>query len=143
MRNSKILVINLSAVASEVVKNIVLAGIGALIILDDHTVELNDLAAQFFIEEMDTGKNRAEAASPRVQKLNPRVELKADTRSLASIPDEWFGQFDVVVASELKCPDLVRVNDAVRKAGNKFYACGLFGMTGYVFADLVDHTFKM
>jgi ubiquitin-like 1-activating enzyme E1 A len=143
MRQSNILVIGLSAIANEVVKNIVLAGIGALTILDGRDVEVSDLGAEFFVEESDVGKNRAEAAHRRIQKLNPRVDLSIQTGSLSSFDDKWFAQFDVVVATELKYDELTKVNELVRKSGNKFYASGLFGMSGYVFADLVNHTFKI
>ena len=55
MRNSKVLVINAGALANEIIKNIVLAGIGSLTILDSHEVLARDLGAQFFLEESDIG----------------------------------------------------------------------------------------
>ena len=57
LRNSKVLVINVGALANEIIKNIVLAGIGSLTILDANTVTESDLGAQFFLEESDVGKN--------------------------------------------------------------------------------------
>lgn len=56
MRNAKVLVINAGALANEVIKNIVLAGIGSLTILDSNDVSAIDLGAQFFLEESDIGK---------------------------------------------------------------------------------------
>lgn len=57
MRNSKVLVINVGSLANEIIKNIVLAGIGSLTILDSNIVTESDLGAQFFLEESDVGKN--------------------------------------------------------------------------------------
>lgn len=57
LRNSKVLVINVGSLANEIIKNIVLAGIGSLTILDSNTVTESDLGAQFFLEESDVGKN--------------------------------------------------------------------------------------
>jgi len=57
LRNSKVLVINVGALANEIIKNIVLAGIGSLTILDANIVTESDLGAQFFLEESDVGKN--------------------------------------------------------------------------------------
>ena len=45
------------ALANEIAKNLVLAGIGSLTIHDDHLVVDDDLGAQFFISEQDLGKN--------------------------------------------------------------------------------------
>ena len=56
MRNACICVINLRGVATELIKNIVLAGIGKLIIIDSENVQDEDLGAGFFFRESDVGK---------------------------------------------------------------------------------------
>ena len=45
------------ALANEVAKNLVLAGIGSLTIQDENQIIENDLGAQFFVSEEDIGKN--------------------------------------------------------------------------------------
>lgn len=45
------------ALANEIAKNLVLAGIGSLTIQDSQLVSDDDLGAQFFISEDDIGKN--------------------------------------------------------------------------------------
>lgn len=57
MRNATILVINLKGLATEVVKNIVLAGIGKLVLADDGKVAEEDLGAGFFYTDEDVGKS--------------------------------------------------------------------------------------
>jgi ubiquitin-like 1-activating enzyme E1 A len=57
MRNATILVANLRGVATETIKNIVLAGIGKLILVDAESVTEEDLGAGFFFREGDVGKN--------------------------------------------------------------------------------------
>lgn len=56
MRNASICVVNLRGVATELIKNLVLAGIGELIILDSENVQEEDLGAGFFFRENDVGK---------------------------------------------------------------------------------------
>lgn len=55
MRNATILVIRLRGIATEVIKNVVLAGIGKLIIVDDENVSEEDLGAGFFYRDGDVG----------------------------------------------------------------------------------------
>ena len=55
MRNATILVIRLKGVATEAIKNMVLAGIGKLIILDEQKVSEEDLGAGFFFRDEDVG----------------------------------------------------------------------------------------
>ena len=55
MRNATVMIIRLKGVATETVKNIVLAGIGKLIVIDDEVVSDQDLGAGFFFREEDVG----------------------------------------------------------------------------------------
>jgi len=56
MRNATILVIRLRGTATEAIKNIVLAGIGKLVIFDAEEVSEEDLGAGFFFRDEDVGK---------------------------------------------------------------------------------------
>jgi len=57
MRNATILVVRLRGVATEAIKNMVLAGIGRLVIVDGEEVTEEDLGAGFFFRDDDVGKN--------------------------------------------------------------------------------------
>lgn len=56
MRNATILVVRLRGTATEAIKNIVLAGIGKLIIVDTDDVSEEDLGTSFFFRDDDLGK---------------------------------------------------------------------------------------
>ena len=56
MRNATILVVRLKGVATEAIKNIVLAGIGKLVVADPDDVAEQDLGAGFFFRDEDVGK---------------------------------------------------------------------------------------
>ena len=55
MRNATILVVRLRGIATEAIKNMVLAGIGKLIIIDSDNVNEEDLGAGFFFRDEDVG----------------------------------------------------------------------------------------
>jgi len=57
MRDAHILVITIKALSNEVSKNLVLAGIGSLTVLDPGIVTEEDLGAQFFITGESVGLN--------------------------------------------------------------------------------------
>lgn len=57
LRTANVLLITIKALSNEIVKNLVLAGIGSLTVLDSSTVVDDDLGAQFLISEQDLGKN--------------------------------------------------------------------------------------
>lgn len=57
MRKANILLITIRALGNEIAKNLVLAGIGSLTILDADNVSQADVVSQFFVTEEHFGRN--------------------------------------------------------------------------------------
>ena len=131
----------MKAVASEVAKNLVLAGVGSLTIVDHEVVTEDDLGAQYFVSEEHIGQNRAHAALTQLQKLNPRVNLVADQDMIVSKAPEFFASFEITIATNLEINILSTINASCRISNRKFYAAATHGLYGYVFADLILHDF--
>ncbi len=67
MKAARVLVIGLNALTCEVVKNLVLAGVGHLTLLDSSLVQANHVGAEFFLREGDIGaKVKALAFNSRI-----------------------------------------------------------------------------
>lgn len=141
LRQANVLLVGIKGLGSEVAKNLVLAGIGTLTVLDNEVVTEEDLGTQFFVNETQVGQNRAEAALPELQKLNPRVELYADPNAAVTKDPEYFQSFDITIATGLIMDVLCQVNMSCRMYGRKFYAADTHGMYGFIFADLLIHDF--
>ncbi|KAK7531398.1 uncharacterized protein J3D65DRAFT_637487 [Phyllosticta citribraziliensis] len=141
LRSANVLLISMKALANEVAKNLVLAGIKSLTVVDHNVVTEDDLGAQFFITEADIGKNRAEAAVPEMQKLNPRVNIYVDTSDIASKGPEFYQAYDMVIATDLDFMTLSTINASTRLSQKPFYAAGTHGFYGYIFADLIQHDY--
>jgi ubiquitin-like 1-activating enzyme E1 A len=133
----------MKALANEVAKNLVLAGIGSLTILDGDVVTEADLGSQFFLSaaEGHIGRNRAEAASAAIARLNPRVRVIVDQESIKAKGTSYFAAFDVVVATDLDSGLLTFINTATRLHQKPFYAAGTHGLYGFVFSDLIEHEY--
>jgi ubiquitin-like 1-activating enzyme E1 A len=133
----------MKALANEIAKNLVLAGIHSLTIVDHAVVTEADLGAQFFISESDIGQNRAMAAAPQIRKLNPRVEVIVDTGNAATKAPEFYRGFDIVIATEMDMyPETLNViNLATRMFDRPFYTASVHGFYGFIFSDLVEHEY--
>lgn len=57
MRKAKVLLVTIRALGNEVAKNLVLAGIGSLTIVDPGRVTEEDVSSQFFVTAEGIGKN--------------------------------------------------------------------------------------
>ncbi|KAH9449826.1 hypothetical protein MJO29_010637 [Puccinia striiformis f. sp. tritici] len=143
MRRSSVLMINLRGITTEACKNIVLAGVGSITILDDLNVSVEDLGSGFFFRDEDIGLKRVEVAKKRINNLNPRVEVIGITDKLETkIEDEKFMKsFDIVCLTDTRSTVIEKVNSICRRVGTLFFAAASLGINGYIFADLLDHTY--
>jgi ubiquitin-like 1-activating enzyme E1 A len=131
----------MKALANEIAKNLVLAGIGSLTVIDHELVTEDDLGAQFFISEANMGMNRAEAAAPHIKRLNPRVNVVVDTEDITLKGPSYFQEFDIIIATELQPSTLNIINTATRVNHRPFYAAGVHGCYGFIFSDLIQHEY--
>ncbi|KAH8674067.1 hypothetical protein BX600DRAFT_509267 [Xylariales sp. PMI_506] len=143
IQSANILLITLKALASEIAKNLVLAGIGSLTIVDDSLVTEADLGAGFSLSQEHLGQNRAQAASESLRKLNPRVKIIADPDSIMAKGPSYFGNYDIIIATDLNPTTLTFINTATRLYGRQFYATGSHGFYGYIFCDLIEHDYVL
>ncbi|ORY16172.1 hypothetical protein BCR34DRAFT_622545 [Clohesyomyces aquaticus] len=142
IRTANILLVSIKALANEVAKNLVLAGIGSITLADHELVTEDDLGAQFFVSEADVGKNRAEAAAPQIQKLNPRVKVNVITRDIRNEQDvTFYAAYHVIIATDLDFLSLSSLDSGARLAQRPFYAGASHGFYGFIFADLGTHDF--
>ncbi|ESK95798.1 sumo-activating enzyme subunit 1 [Moniliophthora roreri MCA 2997] len=144
MRNATILVVRMKGTATETIKNIVLAGIGTLIIVDGDDVTEEDLGAGFFFRDEDVGKKRVNAAKARIESLNPLVTVKT-VPTYSAVDSQSFEttirDVDLVCVTDWDKDGLIRMNEVCRRAGKPFYAGGTYGLLGYIFCDLLDHDY--
>ncbi|GJJ13317.1 hypothetical protein Clacol_007569 [Clathrus columnatus] len=141
MRNATICVINLRGVATETIKNIVLAGIGHLIVIDSNKITEEDLGAGFFFREDEVGQNRVDVARSRIQNLNPLVEVEAIAAVESLEWDPLIQRIDLLCLTDGTRQDITRFNDLCRKHNKAFYSGGSYGLTGYIFCDLIVHEY--
>ncbi|KXS21377.1 hypothetical protein M427DRAFT_93669 [Gonapodya prolifera JEL478] len=141
MRNASVCIVNFGALSTEIIKNLVLAGIGALTVVDPENVAPKDLGAGFFFRQEDVGQNRAISARERILDLNPRVKVDAVTKPLSDLDDDFYTQFQFLVLTQADLDTMLRIDDICRAKKIKLFAAGIYGLTGYAFADLVEHVY--
>ncbi|KAI8377382.1 SUMO-1 activating enzyme subunit 1, isoform CRA_b [Blakeslea trispora] len=140
---ANVLVAGIRALSNEVCKNIALAGVASITLLDHEVVTELDLGAQFLIQQSLVGSNKAEAAAPSIQNLNPRVQVIVDQEDVKDKPDSFFESFDVVCLIHSEYELMARVDEIRRRVKKPFYAADAFGWFGYVFCDLTEHAYVL
>jgi adenylyltransferase/sulfurtransferase len=75
LRESRVMVVGAGALGNEVVKNLVLLGVGRIWVVDFDNVEFSNLSRSVLFRAEDTGIAKAEAVAKRARQLNPEVEV--------------------------------------------------------------------
>ncbi len=76
VENARILVVGAGALGNEVIKNLVLMGIGNIFIVDFDKIELANLSRSILFRESDSGRQKAEIAAARAKEINPNVHVQ-------------------------------------------------------------------
>uniref|UniRef100_A0A8D1WPV3 SUMO-activating enzyme subunit 1 n=1 Tax=Sus scrofa TaxID=9823 RepID=A0A8D1WPV3_PIG len=141
LRASRVLLVGMKGLGAEIAKNLILAGVKGLTMLDHEQVSPEDPGAQFLIRTGSVGRNRAEASLERAQNLNPMVDVKVDTENIENKPESFFTQFDAVCLTCCSRDVIVKVDQICHKNSIKFFTGDVFGYHGYTFANLGEHEF--
>ncbi len=76
VENAKVMIIGAGALGNEVIKNMVLMGIGYLYIVDFDTIEMANLSRSVLFRESDKGRKKAEVAAARAKEINPNIHVQ-------------------------------------------------------------------
>lgn len=136
LRGSRVLLAGLGGLGAEVAKNLILAGVKGLTLLDHEKVTEDSCRAQFLVPVTAQGQNRAQASLERAQNLNPMVEVHADPERVEDKADDFFLQFDAVCLTGCSRDLMVRVDQLCSKNNIKVFCGDVHGYYGYMFCNL-------
>lgn len=147
LSKAHILVYGLKGTVAEFCKNIVLAGVGSLTLVDDREVSEEALSANFLIppdENVYAGKTLAELSCDSLKDFNPMVRVSVEKGDLSSFNIEFFSKFDVVVVSCSSLATKKLVNEKCRKLPKRvaFYTVDCKDSCGEIFVDLQVHRYS-
>ncbi|KAF8668897.1 hypothetical protein HU200_052101 [Digitaria exilis] len=146
LSKAHVLVCGMNGTTIEFCKNIVLAGVGSLSLMDDQTVTEADLNANFLIppdESIYGGRSLAEVCCESLKDFNPMVQVSVEKGDPSLIDGEFLDKFDIVVVSGASLKTKLLVNDNCRKRSKHiaFYTVDCKDSCGEIFVDLQKHSF--
>ncbi|WVZ51713.1 hypothetical protein U9M48_002828 [Paspalum notatum var. saurae] len=146
LSKAHVLVCGMNGTTIEFCKNIVLAGVGSLSLMDDHIVTEDDLNANFLIppdESIYGGRSRAEVCCESLKDFNPMVRVSVEKGDPSLIDGQFLDKFDTVVVSRASLKTKLFINDSCRKRNKHiaFYAIDCKDSCGEIFVDLQEHSY--
>ncbi|XP_054901187.1 NEDD8-activating enzyme E1 regulatory subunit [Poeciliopsis prolifica] len=143
LENAHVCLINATATGTEILKNLVLPGIGAFTIVDGHTVAGEDVGNNFFLSCNSIGKNRAQAATELLQELNSDVSgnfVEESPDKLLDNDPEFFHRFTIVIGVQLPESTCLRLGSVLWSASVPYLVCKTYGLIGYMRLVVQEHT---
>jgi ubiquitin-like 1-activating enzyme E1 A len=147
LSKAHILVSGLEGTVAEFCKNIVLAGVGSLTLMDDRPVTEESLSANFLIapdQDVVSGKSLAELCCDSLKDFNPMVRVSVEKGDLSSFGGDFYNKFDVVVVSCCSLTAKKSINEKCRKLSKRiaFYSVDCRDSCGEIFVDLQNFTYS-
>lgn len=135
MTKMRAIIVGCGGVACEVVKNLLLQGLGGVTLVDSKPAQISDLGVNFFLSEADVGKPLAQTLAPKFKELNPFCEVK----TAPSLNQDLVQKHSVLlVLEDLPLNEIVMWNDFCRRSSPKpiaFVYARVGGVFGTVFVD--------
>jgi ubiquitin-activating enzyme E1 len=128
-----VLIFGMNGLGAETAKNIILAGVRRVDLLDDRPVTYADLSSHFYCTDADVGRPRAAVSAPKLADLNPHVAVSVVSGSLTQ---ELVAQYSIVVLIDLPSEDeAIRIADFCHDRGIAVITADAPGVFGRVFCD--------
>ena len=133
LKNASVLLVGAGGLGSPAATYLAAAGVGRIGLVDFDTVEASNLQRQILYGTSDVGRPKLEAASERLQDLNPHVEVERHELRLTSDNAlDVIDDYDVVADGTDNFPTRYLVNDACVMTGTPNVYASIFRFEGQV-----------
>ncbi|KAI7844210.1 hypothetical protein COHA_002344 [Chlorella ohadii] len=127
---------------SRVAKNIVLAGVGSVALVDDTPCSLRPPSNFLVPADAPAGTTVAEASAATLAEMNPYVKVSVlPGTPVAALAPENLRQADLLLLCGQDASVIAQADALCREDGVAFFAGVCRGMFGWAFADLGEHTY--
>ncbi|KAJ1973551.1 hypothetical protein H4R35_004058, partial [Dimargaris xerosporica] len=140
---ARVCLLQATAVGSEVLKNLVLPGVGGFTIVDDQNVTKKDLGQNFFVTTQEVGQSRARVVVRHLKELNEDVLGQAiveDPFTFAQTNTETLLSHSIVVATNFSNAHLLPLAALCWEHRIALIVANTAGFMGYIRIQVPEHT---
>jgi len=98
LKKSSVLIVGVGGLGVEVAKNLAMAGVGRLILVDLDTIEYSNLNRQVLFIGAPEGASKAKYAAKRLREMNPFIKVEAYNCPLQDLPPHLYYEADLYIA---------------------------------------------
>jgi len=133
LKRASVLLVGAGGLGSPAATYLAAAGVGRIGLVDFDTVEASNLQRQILYGTSDVGRPKLQAASERLEDLNPHVEIERhEVRLTSDNALDIIDEYDVVADGTDNFPTRYLVNDACVMTGTPNVYASIFRFEGQV-----------
>ena len=132
---AKLLCLNSDSCTCEILKNLILSGVGEVTIVDDAKITQEDLKNNFFVDADDINKLRGEIVLKNLLELNPDVKGNFINKSAKEYMDDEkndFKSFTVLIATNLLSDENDKLYSIAKKNNLRLVIVKNNGLINYI-----------
>ncbi|KAJ8303493.1 hypothetical protein KUTeg_019889 [Tegillarca granosa] len=141
LENARVCLINVTATGTEILKNLILPGIGSFTIVDGNKVTGEDVV--FFLTKDSIGESRAKVASELLSELNEDVSadyVEEHVENMVQSNPDFFRSFSLVIATNICERTLLQLGENLWNMNIPLLICRCYGFIGYMRLAVKEHT---
>ncbi|XP_057869389.2 NEDD8-activating enzyme E1 regulatory subunit AXL isoform X2 [Cryptomeria japonica] len=142
LERARVCLLNCGPTGSETLKNLVLGGVGSVMVVDGSKVEVADLGNNFLVDNNSIGQSRAKCVCTFLRELNDAVGAKfveEPPEALLERDPSFFSQFTLIIATQLPENALLKLDRICRQQNGILIIARSYGLTGLVRISLKEH----
>jgi len=132
---ARLLCLNSDSCTSEILKNLILSGVGQVTIVDDAKISAEDLKNNFFVDACDINKDRGEIILKNLLELNPDVKgnyIKRNSKEYINDEKTDFKSFDILIATNLNSEENNKLYSIAKKNNLRLVIVKNNGLMNYI-----------
>eukprot|EP00917_Polyrhabdina_sp_WS-2016_P010996 GHVP01024131.1.p1 GENE.GHVP01024131.1~~GHVP01024131.1.p1 ORF type:complete len:990 (+),score=174.53 GHVP01024131.1:3-2972(+) len=132
MKDASVLVVGLDGLGVEIAKNMILSGVGSVLLFDDKKCTVGDLESQYYITESDVSSQtrRDKACVQKLRELNDHVTTEIYYGSLKDL-----GNISMAIVTNTTFKEAIEINSSARNSNTMFIWASIRGLFGGIFCD--------
>ena len=133
--SAKLLCLNSDCCSCEILKNLILSGIGEVTIVDDSKISSEDLKNNFFVDAEDVGKLRGEIVLKNLLELNPDVKgnfINKNAKDYLNDENNDFKSFTLLIGTNLLSEENNKLYSLAKKFNLRLVIVKNNGLMNYI-----------
>ncbi|KAI7887818.1 Nedd8 activating enzyme E1 subunit 1 [Mucor mucedo] len=143
LEEANICLLNATPTGCEILKNLVLPGVGHVTIVDEQKVTKQDIHNNFFLDPDSTGQSKAKLAAELLQELNEDasvVHIERNPSDLIHNSPEFFDPFSMIVTVNMVHDDMLKLSTICNESSKILIAVKNKGLVGVFSIQSPEHT---